>query len=114
LASAGVVTFGVAALLWRAHRLPLLRPKFTDAEVQETWTSGASSSGLMGSAARANNCLWFALTRDKLHVGTHFPFNIFMPLFVARLDLEIPIATISSVSQENPRSGGATFESRTR
>ena len=44
----------------------------------------------MGSLARANNCLWFALTRDTLHVGAHFPFNMFMPRFIAGLDLTIP------------------------
>lgn len=54
----------------------------------------------MGSLARANNCLWFALTRDTLHVGAHFPFNMFMPRFIADLDLTIPVVAISSVSEK--------------
>ena len=60
----------------------------------------------MGSLARANNCLWFALTRDTLHVGAHFPFNMFMPRFIAGLDLTIPVATISSVSEKSATFGG--------
>jgi hypothetical protein len=100
------VTFGGAALLRKAQRLPFFRPKFPDAEVQQNWRSGASSLGLMGSLARANNCLWFALTGDTLHVGAHFPFNMFMPRFIAGLDLTIPVAAISSVSEKTAILGG--------
>jgi len=100
------VTFGCAAVLRRAQKLPFFRPKFSDAEVQQTWRSGASSVGLLGGLARAQSCLWFALTRDTLHVGAHFPFNMFMPRFIAGLDLTIPVATISSVSEKTASSGG--------
>jgi hypothetical protein len=101
------VTFSAAAIHRRAQRLPFFRPTFPDVEVQQTWRSGASSVGLMGRLARARNCLWFAVTRDALHVGVHFPFNMFMPRFIAALDLTIPVATISSVSDETgPRGGG--------
>jgi hypothetical protein len=100
------VTFGAAALFRRAQGLPFFRPKFPDAEIQQNWRSGASSVGLLGSLAGANNCLWFALTRDTLYVGAHFPFNMFMPRFVAGLDLTIPVASISSVSEKTAMSGG--------
>jgi hypothetical protein len=100
------VTFGGAALLRRAQGLPFFRPKFPDAEVQQNWRSGTSSIGLMGSLARAKNCLWFALTRDTLHVGAHFPFNMFMPRFIAGLDLAIPVAAISSVTEKTATLGG--------
>ena len=92
------VTVGSAAAFRRAQRLPFFRPKFPDAEVQQNWRSGASSLGLMGSLGRVKSCLWFVLTRDTLHVGVHFPFNMFMPRFIFGLDLTIPVGAISSVS----------------
>lgn len=103
----GTMTLMVAAAtIWRkAQRLPFFRPQFSDVEVQRTWTTGASSVGLMGSLARANNCLWFVLTKDALHVGAHFPFNLFMPRFIVGLDLSIPVATISSVTEKTAFSG---------
>ena len=100
------VTVSGAALFRRAQRLPFFRPKFPDAEVQENWRSGRSSLGLMGSLVGANNCLWFALTRDALHVGVHFPFNMFTARFIADLDLTIPVAAISSVSEKSAMLGG--------
>lgn len=104
--AAVVAAFAAAASLRKARRLPLLRPKFPDAEVQQSWRSGASSLGLMRGLGRANNCLWFALTRDTLHVGAHFPFNMFMPRFLTNLDLTIPVASMSSVSEQTARMGG--------
>jgi hypothetical protein len=101
-----VATFGGAALLRGAQGLPFFLPKFPDAEIQQTWRSGAASAGLLGRLARANNCLWFVLTRDTLHVGMHFPFNMFLPPFIARLDLTIPVGTISSVSEDKAILGG--------
>lgn len=50
--------------------------------------------------------MWFALTRDTLHVGPHFPFNLFMPRFFAGLDLAISVAAISSVSKKAAVRGG--------
>ena len=100
------VTFGGAALPRRAQGLPFFRPKFPDAEVQQNWRSGRSSVGLMGTLARAKNCLWFALTRNTLHVGAHFPFNMLMPRPIAGLDLAIPVAAISSVSEMTATLGG--------
>ena len=94
------ITFGCAVLLRRAQRLPFFRPEFPDVEVQQSWRSGASSVGLVGSLGPANNCLWSALTGDTLHVGPHFPFNMFMPRFIIGLDLTIPIADITAVSEK--------------
>lgn len=94
------VTFGVAAAWRRSQRLPFFQPKFPEFELRENWLSGASSVGPLGRLAWANNCLWFVLTRDALRVGLHFPFNLFIPSFMAKLDLDIPLRAITSVSQE--------------
>jgi hypothetical protein len=104
--SFAALTIGGAAVLRRAQRLPFFRPKFPDAAIQQSWRSGRSSVGLLGRLARADNCLWFTLTRDTLHVGAHFPFNMFMPRFIAGLDLTIPVVAISSVSEETASWGG--------
>jgi hypothetical protein len=101
-----VATFVTAFFLRRAQGLPFFRPEFPASAVQQTWISGASSRGLLGRFARSNNCLWFALTNDTLYVGAHFPFNLFMPRFLAQLDLTIPIATISSVTEKSSLFGG--------
>jgi hypothetical protein len=101
-----VTGFGAAALLRRAQGLPFFRPKFADVEVEQHWRSAASSLALMGRLARASNCVWFALTRDTLHVGPHFPFNLFMPRFFTGLDLAISVAAISSVSKKTAALGG--------
>jgi len=93
-------TFVGAALFRRAERLPFFRPRFADVEVQQAWRSGRSSVGLMRGLVGANNTLWFALTKDALHVGAHFPFNMFLPRFIAGLDLTIPVSTILSVSEK--------------
>jgi hypothetical protein len=50
--------------------------------------------------------VWFALTRDTLHVGAHFPFNLFMPRFFTGLDLAISVAAISYVSKKTAALGG--------
>jgi hypothetical protein len=62
---------------------------------------GRSSIGLTKFLGRARNCLWFALTGDTLHVGAHFPFN----LFIGGFDLTIPVATISAVSKKDADRG---------
>ena len=86
--------------------LPFFRPRFRDVEVQQTWRSAASSLGLFGSLAPANNCVWFTLTGDTLYVGAHFPFNMFMPRPIVGLDLTIPVADIgTSVSKTTTRFG---------
>jgi len=96
-----VVTFGSAAVMRKAQGLPFFRPSFPAAEIQQSWRSGKSSLGLMGSLSGAKNCLWFVLTSDTLHVGAHFPFNMFVPRFLTDFDLKIPVATITSVSEKS-------------
>ena len=91
---------GFMALLRRSAGLPFFQPKLANVELRQNWISGGSSVGLMGSLGWANNCLWFALTDDTLYVGAHFPFNMFMPRIFMQLDLAIPVATITSVSEK--------------
>jgi hypothetical protein len=105
--AATVVMFVAAVSFRKAQRLPLFRPTFSNVVIQRGWRSGASSRGLMGPLAWANNCLWFVLTRDVLHVGPHFPFNLFMPRFVAYLDLDIPVSAMTSVEERSGRLRGS-------
>ena len=97
------ITFGAAAIMRKAQRLPFFQPRFPDPERQESWRTVASSIGLMGRFVQANNFGWFVLTRDALHVGAHFPLNMFIPRFLAALDLTIPIAMMKTVSMESWR-----------
>jgi hypothetical protein len=98
-----VSTIAGAAIYRKAQRLPFFRPRFPDAERQENWRTVASSIGLMGRFVQANNFGWFVLTRDALHVGAHFPLNMFIPRFLSALDLTIPIAAMKAVSMESAR-----------
>jgi hypothetical protein len=105
--AAMLVSFVAAVSLRKAQGLPVFKPTFSNVEAQQSWRSGASSRGLMGSLAWVNNCLWFVLTRDALHMGAHFPFNLFMPRFMANLDLDIPLSAISLVEERSGRFRGS-------
>jgi hypothetical protein len=98
----GVVVglFGTVALLRRAQGLPFFQPKVAGVELRENWISGRSSRGFFAVMSNANNCLWFMVTADRFRVGAHFPFNLFLPGFMVRLDLEIPVEAITAVQEK--------------
>ena len=100
LAALGMA-FVTSALLRKAKGLPFFQPKFTDVEARQSWISGASSRGLFGRFTVLNNAMWVVLTRDVLHVGAHFPFNMLMPTILTRFDLDIPVAAISSIEEKS-------------
>ena len=91
------VTLVVAIVLRRAQRLPFFKPTFDTAIVSQNWRSAASTRGLLKRRGWSRNCTWFVLTDDRLCVGVHFPFNLFMPRFLSGLDVTIPIDAMSRV-----------------
>jgi len=93
-------TIAVALIVWRVERRPLFKPRFPDRELEESWCSGMSTSGLMGAMGWANNCLWIVLARDTLHAGVHFPFSLFLPRFLIGFDVHIPVSAIRAVDKE--------------
>jgi hypothetical protein len=99
----GVVvwTFGVGMLMRRAQRLPFFQPKIAGVEIQENWISGRSSRGFFAVMSNANNCLWFMLTADVFRTGAHFPFNLFIPGFMVRFDVEVPVDAITKVEEKS-------------
>lgn len=92
-----IVTVGTAMGLRRLQRLPFFKPRFGDVQFDENWCSGASSAGLMGKLGWARNCLWIVVDGDHLHVGPHFPFNLFLLRFFFGLDLSVPLVAVTSV-----------------
>jgi hypothetical protein len=93
--------FGATALLRRAQGQTFFQPKVSGVELRENWISGRSSRGFFAAMSNANNCLWFMVTADVFRVGAHFPFNLFFPGFLVRLDLEIPVGAITAVEEKS-------------
>ncbi|HVU50379.1 MAG TPA: hypothetical protein VHL80_06815 [Polyangia bacterium] len=96
-----VALFGTVALLRKAQGLPFFQPKVAGVELRENWVSGRSSRGLLAVMSNANNCLWFMVTGDLFKVGTHFPFNLFLPGFMVRFDVDIPLEAITNVEEKS-------------
>ena len=92
-----IVMFGTVVGMRWLQRRPFFKPHFDGVEFDENWCSGASSAGLMGELGWARNCLWIVVARGQLHVGAHFPFNLFLPRFLLGLDLSVPITSVISV-----------------
>src|SRR3954470_10871673 len=90
-----------ALMMRRIAGRPVFKPTFPQAELEQRWCSGNSSRGLMGRLAWANNCLWIVVARDGLHVGLHFPFNLFTPRFMIGFDVDVPPANITSVERRS-------------
>ena len=99
----GVVVglFGTVALLRKAQGQPFFQPKVAGVELRENWISGRSSRGFFAVMSNANNCLWFMLTADVFKVGAHFPFNLFLPGFMVRFDLDVPVGAITKVEEKS-------------
>jgi hypothetical protein len=95
------VVFGGAIVARRAKGLPVLRPGLPGVELERSWCSGASSTGMLGMFGWANNCLWVAVTRDTLRVGAHFPFNLFLLGSMFGLETSIPLASITKVERKS-------------
>jgi hypothetical protein len=92
------ITFLVAAIRRRSRGLPIFRPVFSGALLNENWRSGGH--GIVG----ANNCVWVSLLPDRLVTGLHFPFNLGIPRRLLRwagLDNDIPLADIITVDNQS-------------
>jgi hypothetical protein len=94
----------IVARIWIriARRLPVFQPQFPGLEAIQNWGSARSSEGILG-GSWMKNTVWSALTPDALHVGVHFPFNLLLLILPARvkLDLRIPVASISSIERRS-------------
>jgi hypothetical protein len=76
----------------------LLRPKFANPLFEETWQSGRSLRGIVTRFCGANRCLWIVVTDGVVHIGPHFPFNLFAP-DCHGLEHSIPGETIIAVDR---------------
>lgn len=68
----------------------------------ERWTSGASGQSLLSRLGGASNCLLVVLTKERLLIRPHCPFNLFLsPRF--DLDHDLPLAGIRTVKAAGGR-----------
>lgn len=95
-----VVLVTVASVLYRrSNGKPLTRPKFDAPLFLETWRSGRSMRNFLSRLGGARNCLWVAVTRDRLQVGMHFPFSLLFLPEIYGLEITVPGESIRSVQQ---------------
>ncbi|NQT41401.1 MAG: hypothetical protein HQ581_28190 [Planctomycetes bacterium] len=101
-----VVGHVVASVIYRRRAGKfVLSPRFADPLFHERWISGGGEAKMWSRRVGASHCLWAAVLSDRFRVGAMFPFNLmFMP---ERLGLEYDILAeqITSVSQNQLRSG---------
>src|SRR5688572_13369504 len=78
-----IVLWNGLAISWQVRRLlrsgrTVLARVPEDALFVERWTSGASGKTLFSRLGGANNCLLVALTKTRLLIRPHCPFNFFL------------------------------------
>lgn len=99
----GLIFMLIAAVVLRlVQRLPLFKPHFDAASFEESWCSGASSTGILWRLGWARSCLWVVVTDEALRIGVHFPFNLLLPNFLVGLDVSIPRSSLVSVEKSGP------------
>jgi hypothetical protein len=92
------VVLGWAARSRLKRGLPVFRPAFSSALINENWASGGR--GLFS----AKNCVWVSLLPERLVTGLHFPFNLSFPgrlLRWAGLDNDIPLTDVVAVEVDS-------------
>jgi hypothetical protein len=101
LAISGAILLGAlaaASIFYRMHKAkPILRPEFSAPRFAETWCSGRSDRSSLARLAGAQNILWVAVTKDTLHAGPHFPFNLMFFAEAFGWDHRVPVHTIISI-----------------
>jgi hypothetical protein len=103
---------GVSLLVRRRRGQYILRPAFPDALHLERWQSGRSLRNLATRLGGASGCLWVAVTRDALHVGLHFPFNMAFIGDFYRLEHHVDVRAVRGVEQGRSLFGGRTVRVR--
>ena len=95
-----LLTLAVSSVLYRLSKAkPLLKPDFLDSRFNTTWCSGRSDRNILARLTGAKNLLWVIVTRDHLHVGPHFPFNLMFLPEAFGWDHRIPGKTIMDVRE---------------
>src|SRR5262245_2287914 len=92
---AALFTSRIIARCWNGKNV--FRPKFDNPTFEETWRSGVSSISRFGGVY---SFLWMVDCDIALHVGPHFPFNLFAPDSF-RLEFDIPGERIIGVEKVN-------------
>jgi hypothetical protein len=102
-----VVTIAVSSVVYRLSKAkPILKLHFSDSRFAETWCSGQSDRSVLARLAGAKNVLWVIVTKDHLHVGPHFPFNLMFLPEVFGWDHRVPGKTIMDVRETSSGSHG--------
>ncbi len=96
-----VATMILSAVIYRRWLgLNFFRPKFANPLFEETWQSGRSLRNIFSRFGGANSCLWIVVANGTLHIGPHFPFNVFVTGFYG-LEQKIPVDKIIAVEKIN-------------
>lgn len=118
-----IISFALMALLGItagsiAYRLqkskPILRPEFLSARFTETGCTGRSDRNVLARLLIAKSILWVAVTKDELHVGPLFPFNLMFFPEAFGLDHRVPGKAILQVREifSTPQGSGVLVKYR--
>jgi hypothetical protein len=95
------VAWNAVAVAWQIRKLrragKTVRARVPEGALfVERWTSGSSGKSLFSRLGGANNCLLVALTKERLLIRVHCPFNLFL---MGSFDLEhdVPLGEIAGV-----------------
>src|ERR1700690_3467185 len=71
----------ISSIVYRRRKgKPIFRPRFEQTLFLEVWRSGRSLRNFFSRFGGARSCLWIAVTGERLHIGSHFPFSLmFLP-----------------------------------
>lgn len=94
-----VVSLVVAAsLAYRVRKSkPMFLPSFESVQFIETWRSGRSDRRFSSRFAQAPGLLWVVITKGRLRVSPHFPFNLGFVAEALGWDHDLPGKSIVDV-----------------
>ncbi|WP_395327299.1 hypothetical protein WBP06_10660 [Novosphingobium sp. BL-8H] len=87
-----------SALFRRSRGKPLFPKAPENAQFAEKGRSGRSLGGLISRVGGARNCLLVFVCDDRLIVTPQFPFNLMFLPEIYRLDVDVPIDTVTSIT----------------
>lgn len=90
----------VASISFRISRgKPIFPSVPDDAVYAERWGSGRNLAIFWGRFGGANNCLVFAVTRDRLVVLPRFPFNLMFLPEILGLEFDVALEDLTNVER---------------